>query len=297
MLRKVQILLKDEWKEQADLLQADLEKQKIGWQCVRKAEDIDTVSLQSTVLLTDDRKAAAEWKRLGGICIGCTGSDEFFDGAELVTDSLQELDRITIEETLLHGLGLPVTIAATERLVIREIAEADAACLYQMSLQEGMEYLFRDSQNEKGASENCFAPERMLTYIKTVYRFCGYGLWGVWIKGGKLIGCCGLSDPQQETMQTEGELELQYMLAPEERRKGYGAEMCSAALDYAFERIQCEQVCVRIRKENAPSIRLAFRLGFAFDQTEDEGTEVYRLKKEAWIKHKMAENKKIEKSS
>lgn len=296
MLQKVQILLKDEWKEQADLLQADLEKQKIDCLFVRTPEDIDTASLQTTVLLTDDRKAAAEWKRLGGICIGCTGVDEFFDGAELVTDSLQELDRISIEETLLRGLGLPVTIAATERLVIREIAEADAACLYQMSLQEGMEYLFHDSQNENGASENCFAPERMLSYIKTVYRFCGYGLWGVWKKGCKLIGCCGLSDPQQETMQTEGELELQYMLAPEERHKGYGAEMCSAALDYAFERVQCEQVSVRIHKENEPSIRLAFRLGFAFDQTEDEGTEVFRLKKEEWIKHKMDENKKVEKS-
>lgn len=297
MLRNVQILLKDEWKEQADLLQADLEKQKIGCRCVRSPEDIDTASLQTTVLLTDDRKAAAEWKRLGGICIGCTRSNEFFDGAELATDSLQELDRITIEETLLHGLGLPVTIAATERLVIREIAEADTACLYQMSLQAGMEYLFRDSQNENRTVENCFAPERMLSYIKTVYRFCGYGLWGVWIKGGKLIGCCGLSDPQQETMQTEGELELQYMLAPEEQHKGYGAEMCSAALDYAFERIQCERISARIHKENEPSIRLAFRLGFTFDQTEDAGIEVYRLKKEEWIKHKMNENKKVEKSS
>lgn len=279
MLQRVQICLKNEWDKQATKLQEELEKQKIRCSRIQKSEEIEHIDTWTTVLLTDDSRLAVEWKKRGGVCIGCIRSDAFFDGAELVTDSLKELDRLTIEETLLRGLGLPVTIAQTERLVIREIAESDIECLYQISRQEGMEYLFFQSFN-------CFEPERMISYIKTAYRFCGYGLWGVWTKEGKLIGCCGLCDPQQMEKEPETSLELQYMLTSEERHKGYGTEMCRAVLRYAFDRIQCEAVCTRIHQENHASIRLARRLGFLSMQKKSDKIEVFMLKYAEWCEHR-----------
>lgn len=279
MLQRVQICLEKEWNEQAAKLQEELEKQKIRCGRIQRAEEMARMDTQTAVLLTDDSRLAVEWKKRGGVCIGCIRSDVFFNGAELVTDSLKELDQITIEETLLRGLGLPVTIAQTERLVIREIAESDIECLYQISMQEGMEYLFFQSFN-------CFEPERMLSYIKTAYRFCGYGLWGVWTKEGRLIGCCGLSELQQIKDGAEDALEFQYMLASEERHKGYGTEMCSAALRYVFDRVQCEAVCVRIHQENHASIRLARRLGFLRMQKKSDETEVFILKRAEWFEHR-----------
>lgn len=296
------------------------------------AKDLD---VRHAILITDDQAAAGYWKKMGGVCIGCTSEEGFFEGAELVTDSLEELDEVILEETLLHGLGLPVTIAKTERLMLREITEEDVEPLYQISQQSGMEYLMQDL-----SGDNCFEPERMRSYIKTVYRLCGYGLWSVWTREGELIGCCGLSDfvcrtsdfptqmcralndgngecscragirkpdltsciaaciHEEADLVDEGPLgyceclvhggplvysddqlaevitedswknyenmclELQYMLDNRYQGRGYGLEMCRAALEYAFTRTDREEVWVRIHSENRNSIRLARRLGF-----------------------------------
>lgn len=229
--------------------------------------------MKQSVLLTDCSKKAMEWKRRGGVCIGCVCSENsggFFDGADLVIECLDDLDIDIIEETLLHGLGLPVTIAETQRLIIREIIRDDVDKLYRISQQPGMEYLMRDQNGE-----NCFEPERMLSYIENVYRFYGYGLWSVWTKTGELIGCCGLSELHTG-------LELQYMVASEYQRQGYGMEMCTAALNYAFDRTEWEEVWVRIHPDNQESSRLAQRLGFLPKDNESEELCLFALKREKW---------------
>lgn len=267
MLQKIQIKLQGSWQEQVERWKSCLQKQDVDFveiHTVDELKKIDPIQTAHMILLTDDQKAAQAWKSRGGICIGCTQENTFFEGAELVTDSLEELDAVTLEETLLHGLGLPVTAAQTERLIIREITEAEVEDLYQLSLQKEMRYLFADEKAEY-SRENCFAPERMLPYIKSVYRFCGYGLWSVWTKSGKLIGCCGLSDMEEELAVSEKEgfnLEIQYMLAPEVWKQGYAFEMCTAVLQYAFERLGCKMVLAKIHRDNTPSIRLAEKLGF-----------------------------------
>lgn len=257
MLQKIVTYLQNNWIEQEEKLQREMQREGLAYErasCVPAADKLSPTDLQSTIFLTDDQRLAAEWKRCGGICVGCIQTDGFFEGAELVTDRLEALDRITLEETLLHGLGLPVTIAETDRLMIREIAARDVETLYQMSLQKEMEYLWQQ--------ENSFLPERMLSYIKTVYRFCGYGLWSVWTKDGKLIGCCGFADLDNLPEQAIFRLELQYMLMPEVWRQGYGLEMCKAALAYIYERTDCDEVWVRIHRKNTASKRLAEKLGF-----------------------------------
>lgn len=268
VLRKIVIDLSDRWTLEAEKFKERMAQ--AGLICCEKGEH----DLAESILVTDRQAEALAWKKAGGVCIGCTLDECFFEGAELVTDSLNELDEVILEETLCHGLGLPVTIAQTERLILREITEEEIEPLYQISWQPGMEYLMRDQNGE-----NCFEPERMLSYIKTVYRFYGYGLWSVWTKAGELIGCCGLSEFE---MEKEFCLELQYMVAPEYQRQGYGMEMCTAALAYAFDRTDWEEVWVRIHPDNQESILLAQRLGFL---PEDRGLEEMRLfvlRREQW---------------
>lgn len=221
----------------------------------------------STVLITDSRRLLLQAGRAGIVCVGCAAPEEaFLDGAALVTDSPEELNGRLLEELLLRTTGRPVTIAGTERLLIREMAQEDAKRLYEISRQKGME------RAVSGGWDDFFCPDHLAAYIRSVYRFYGYGLWSVLLSDGTLIGCCGFSErcaPEnaEAAAQSPVILELQYMLDEAYRGRGFGTEMCAAALRYAAERTEWRTVYVRIRPENEASLRLAEKLGFGRSQT------------------------------
>ena len=231
-----------------------------------------------TVLITDNRDFA---RRMGrrtdtAVCIGCERNGVgFFEGAGMVTDSLETLDAGMLEEYLCHSRGIPLTAARTKRLILREIAPEDFTRLYQISIQPGMQFAQQDGK------ENIFLPELLRAYCAYTYRLYGYGLWSVWLHedmtgenktgdntagesmaGYKLIGCCGLADCDWED--GENRLELQYMLDESYRGHGYGTEMCRAAIRYAFFRTETEKLWLRIHQNNVASVGLAAKLGFVF---------------------------------
>lgn len=204
---------------------------------------------QGLLVLTDSPRQAAALREKGVVCIGCQWENSgFFEGAYLVTDCIASLDVQTLEETYLHARGLPVTIAETRRLVIREITSEDFDFLWELSQKAGMGIAM------DRADDNCFSWERLEAYIAHVYRFYGYGLWMVLLKNGIRIGCCGLGDRE----------ELQYAVAPGFRRRGYAEEMCRAVMGYVFSRTDRESLWIRVRPENKPSRRLAAKLGFSY---------------------------------
>lgn len=261
----VVIDLQRQWKEQVGKLEAMLCTE--GIVCLELCQVKDQKETKAlwrhAILLTDNRETAEKYKD-ETICIGCDrNADTFFDGAVLVIDDLSTLTCIFLEEVYLHEKGLPVTIAVTERLLIREITEQDFEDLYRISIQEGMEYAFLQDQD----GENIFEEERLQAYIDQVYRFYGYGLWSVLKTDGTLIGCCGLSDFEGDTYG----LELQYMLANVYQGRGYAQEMCQAALAYAFTHLEYDEVWIRTDKRNIRSGRLAERLGFEKTGKEWQG--------------------------
>lgn len=249
-LKNVVFILETEWKEQAGRLAQALKVHGIVcWDTAAKAEWEKYGNCEDTVIITDSRDTAAKFAVKGFVCIGCVSDSmqsDFFEGAELVTDSLTGLDSESLEACLLHAKGWPVTVARTARLILREMTEEDADSLYEISVQQGMERALAG-----GFAENFFCRETLLPYIRHVYRFYGYGLWSVLLEDGTLIGCCGFS-----------ERELQYMLDEKYRRCGYGTEMCRAALHYASERMDWKEVYVRIMPDNQASLYLAEKLGF-----------------------------------
>ena len=277
-LKYVIFALSSEWNGQKKMLTEQLERDGIVCCDLRDV----TEKRQCAVLITDSRNIAAS--NDGEIvCIGCDRENAaFFEGAALVTDDLTSLDSQILEETFLHSLGRPVTVARTNRLIIREISEEDFDGLYRISLQPGMQYAFI-------SEENCFEPERLAAYISHVYRFYGYGLWSVLKKDGTLIGCCGLSeygeehetdfetDSETDSAEAEFCLELRYMLAREHQGSGYGQEMCRAALNYAFARTDCEKVLIRVHRDNHASIRLAERLGFRERACSEKDVRIFSM--------------------
>lgn len=257
------------------------------------------------LLLTDDRALVRRASQEKIACVGVAGADtDFFEGADFVVEDPEELELRELEEYLCHCHGIPVTIAQTERLILREMVKDDWQVLDRVSRQRGMEKARRDAEED-----DAFGKERLASYISSQYRLYGYGLWTVALadnggqpggktadesekiqksreeeaavlqncsrnvneertetiqqiigdrideQSGSVIGCCGFSELNEN-------LELQYMLDEAYRRQGYGTEMCSAAISYAYEYLEAKEIWVRVRSDYPETLSFAHSLGF-----------------------------------
>ena len=91
----------------------------------------------------------------------------------------------------------------------------------------------------------------------------GFGVWAVEEReSGAFIGRIGCFQPEGWPG-----LELAYTLARPFWGHGYAREGAGAALEYAREVLGCERIISIVRRENAPSIRLARSLGAEFVET------------------------------
>ncbi|HEY5611504.1 MAG TPA: GNAT family N-acetyltransferase [Thermoanaerobaculia bacterium] len=101
----------------------------------------------------------------------------------------------------------------------------------------------------------------------------GFGMWAVEERAtGRLVGRVGFHYPEEWPG-----FELGWTLGREFWGRGYATEAASVALDYAFTEMDREHVISCIHPDNAPSIRVAERLG----ETLEGQTEV--LGKPVWI--------------
>ena len=300
--------------------------------------------MEHILVLTDDRELAEQISKLGIACVGVAGeSDAFFNGTDLVVEEPEKLELQELEKYLQRYHGLPVTIARTRRLTLREMIVDDWRVLSRIDHQSGMEKARKDAEET-----DSFEKSRLESYIGSQYRLYGYGLWSVVLDkertdseekerceavgsekiffakdgtadvaagktggraeivtditagktGGRteivtditagetggqterirecVIGCCGFSALDERTdMQKgigDGEdaqdqenpviLELQYMLDEAYRRQGYGTEMCRAAIAYAYEQLEADEIMVRVRSDYQEAISFARSIGF-----------------------------------
>ena len=94
--------------------------------------------------------------------------------------------------------------------------------------------------------------------------YTGYGYWIAELKSsGEIVGQVGLADFKREMEPSiEGEPELGYVFSPNVHGQGIAYEACFAVLDWGDANLDCDSYPAIIAPENAPSIRLAERLGF-----------------------------------
>lgn len=252
----------------------ELKKAGINW---RYGKDNLTGTEQAYALVTDDPQLALEMEKRGVCCIGYQDSSDptYFPGAEAVITSFEELLPSFFLQICYHFYGIPLVIARTERLVIRESTMEDFPELYRISREEG-----NDRYTETMCGEWDVEREKFQAYIRQVYAYYGFGLWTVLEKEtGKIVGRCGLFLPSSErkeaTVWTKGTssnteeihgtqhgMEMGYLIGKAYRRRGYAFEMCSAVLEYAAENFEDMPIYVRIHRENAASRKLAEKLGF-----------------------------------
>ena len=181
-----------------------------------------------------------------------------------------DLDPAFAERDRCRKAGIPVTIAETERLLIRETVMGDVPALYEMRRKPGMG-AYMEAMQPTLEEEMKF----MKAYIRHMYAFYDFGLWTVLEReSGVIVGWAGLF---LSKLLEEG-VELGYMIAPDRQRRGYALECGRAILDYAAEVLDLAEVHVLADRRNQASVRTAGGLGFAeYGIIQKDGAEYLHM--------------------
>lgn len=104
--------------------------------------------------------------------------------------------------------------------------------------------------------------QRLLRYIGH-WQALGFGHWLVRETAtGAVLGEVGLMDSRRDSAPSfEGVVEAGWAFLPEAHSRGYAAEACGAMLAWADGHGIARTVCM-IAPDNAPSLRLAAKLGY-----------------------------------
>lgn len=238
---------------------------------------------EAILVITDSMDIAQKLRDNHICCIGYQDREdtEFFQGASAVIFSFEDVDVSYLKMIHHHFYGIPIVIAETEQLVIRESCIEDFDELYRISREAGndryMETMSADCELEK---------EKFQAYISKVYDYFGFGLWTLIEKASaRIIGRCGISAVTDEIL-PEGRSELGYIIGQAYRGKGYGREACRAILEYMVNNWDVNSIYAKIHQDNIPSRKLAEGLGFELLEEKDNiRLYVYsELEKSDWIK-------------
>ena len=163
-----------------------------------------------------------------------------------------ELDPEFEKRDALRKAGIPVEIARTDQLLIRETIDSDISELYRIGTDQAVRKYIAPMQPT-------LEEEIVYTkaYVKHMYAFYDFGLWTVLEKDAygqeRVIGRAGLFPSER----LAGQIEMGYMIAPECQGNGYGKEAAEIVLRYAFNMLDLEEVHLFAEKENKASVKLA----------------------------------------
>lgn len=220
------------------------------------------VSPEEAIIIEDSYNGVLAATRANIPVIGYQNShsgNQDLSKATLVVEGFEEVDYQFVQRTYCHAHNLPAKITSTERLSIRELSMEDVCALYHLYQDETFQ-----ANHLVYASSLEDAYEKHKAYIKHMYQFLGYGLWGVFLRdNNQLIGHCGI-EPKE--VDFEGTIhtvhELCYGIKKEFQRQGYGREASNAIITYAKEVLYLDDLYVMISDSNIASKGLATCLGF-----------------------------------
>lgn len=163
-----------------------------------------------------------------------------------------ELDPEFEKRDALRKAGIPVEIARTDQLLIRETIDSDISELYRIGTDQAVRKYIAPMQPT-------LEEEIVYTkaYVRHMYAFYDFGMWTVLEKDAygqeRVIGRAGLFPSER----LAGQIEMGYMIAPECQGNGYGKEAAETVLRYAFNVLDLEEVHLFAEKENKASVKLA----------------------------------------
>ena len=167
----------------------------------------------------------------------------------------------------------------TERLVLREWRKEDFRPWLAICAEPEVT---RHIGGKPMEAEDVF---RRLAAAVGSWVWNGFGSWAVERKGdGKLIGNAGIFTAWRDLTPEFGEEpEMGWIFAREAHGQGLASEACRAVLDWTESNLAPTPIWAIIVPENAPSIRLAERLGFEHhSETLYKGEPTLVLRRAPW---------------
>lgn len=209
-----------------------------------------------TVYLSDDPQKIRQAKRQGYPVIAYLRVDMPLDVSPYAVENLLALDEEYLIRVYCHSKGIPQVITTTDRLIIREMAMSDLDALleiYETNDKTVFFQAFYDNREDAAAY--------LADYIKNVYDFYGFGIWGICLKEDSdmaddlqeaqmmdlsmqcpMIGIIGLT-PRDDA------LELGYALAKAYQGRKYIVEAREAVIKYAKEVLGYQKI-IEITQKN-----------------------------------------------
>ena len=154
-------------------------------------------------------------------------------------------------------VGLPRVILSTERLVIREMNDADASFI--------LELLNDPSFIRNIGDRHVRTLDDARAYIRngpvSSYERLGFGLWLAELRDRTPIGMCGLL--KRDVLD---DVDIGFAYLPAYRSMGYGFEAARGVLDHARDVLRLARVVAIVNANNEASARLLEKLGMTFER-------------------------------
>jgi ribosomal-protein-alanine N-acetyltransferase len=150
------------------------------------------------------------------------------------------------------------TTLTTERLVLRQLREADLDALAEI-------YADPETMRFLGGPRTRESTRTRLVSMIAEHREQGFGLWATTLRAdGTLIGRCGIL-----VQEVEGRIEheIAYLLGREWWGKGYATEAAAAIRGHARAELGLARLISLIDPENAASQAVARRIGMQHERT------------------------------
>ena len=184
-------------------------------------------------------------------------------GIDLIVGSFEEIEADFLIRLYRHKLGIPCTIAVTNRTVIRELCIGDIDEVIKISRQKHILEFVEDGRLPENEQR-----EKLLAYIENIYRFYDYGIWGIFDKiNNTLLGAVSLDLLAHGE---DAEYEIGFFIRGEMQGQGYGMEAINAVISYAKKRIGIVRLTAVTKRENIGAIKLLTKCGFK--RREQDGT-------------------------
>ncbi|GLC78334.1 GNAT family N-acetyltransferase [Lacrimispora brassicae] len=141
-------------------------------------------------------------------------------------------------------------ILETQRLILRAMTQADFPSLCKILQNDDVMYAYDGTFND--AEVQSWLDKQLGNYKEY-----GFGLWAVVLKEtGVMIGQCGLTMQNYDGGKV---LEVGYLFQKEYWHHGYASEAAIACKEYAFDKLNAQEVYSMIRDTNIPSQNVAKR--------------------------------------
>lgn len=172
--------------------------------------------------------------------------------------------------------------AETDRLILREIVDSDAAAFFEMDADpEVHKYL---GNNPVKTIEEIKA---VISFVRQQYVDNGIGRWALIEKSsGEFVGWGGMKLIKESTNNHIDFYDVGYRLLKKHWNKGYATESAKASLKYGFEQMNLDAIYGMTHIDNAASRNALEKSGLQFVETFEKDNMLcnwFKITKERWL--------------